>query len=379
MTVLDYIVIAWIVLWAVLGAGRGLVEQVLSLTGLVVGALAGSRIAPALLPGGRESLWLPLVALGGALVGAVVAQALLLTLARPVRRWVADGPARTVDRGGGIVIGALGGLALAWLLAAVVVFQPAGGELALRDDVHESRILSTALRLVPPGDVLGALARIDAFPIIPLPAAALPEPDPSVARSPGAQAARRSVVQLRGSACGLIKQGSGWVAGDDLVVTNAHVIAGEDDTRVTIAGGPSLAAEPVYVDGTNDVAVLRVDGLDLPALELGDAPRGAESVTLLGYPDGGPLTARAGTASAPRTAVTTDAYGNGGTVRSIIVTRGTLGPGSSGGPIVDADGEVVAMIFGGSEDGASGAAVPPSALRSALGARLRPVSSGPCT
>ena len=134
----------------------------------------------------------------------------------------------------------------------------------------------------------------------------------------------------------------------------------------------------MYVDGTNDVAVLRVDGLDLPALALGDAPRGAESVTLLGYPDGGPLTARAGTASAPRTAITSDAYGNGGTVRSIIVTRGTLGPGSSGGPIVDADGEVVAMIFGGSEDGASGAAVPPSAIRTALGARLAPVSSGPC-
>ena len=334
MTPLDYVVIVWIALWALLGAGRGLVEQVLSLTGLVAGALAGSRIAPALLPDGRESVWLPLVALAGALVGAVLAQALLLRLARPLRRWVADGRARTADRGGGIVLGALGGLALAWLMAAVIIFQPGGRDLALRQDVHESRILGTALRLVPPDDLLGALARMDAFPIIPLPAATLPEPDPSVSRSPGARAARQSVVQLRGSACGLTKQGSGWVAGDDLVVTNAHVIAGEDDTRVTVAGGPSLEAEPVYVDGTNDVAVLRVEGLDLPALALGDAPGGAESVTLLGYPDGGPLTALAGTASAPRTAITSDAYGNGGTVRSIIVTRGTLGPGSSGGPIV---------------------------------------------
>ena len=132
------------------------------------------------------------------------------------------------------------------------------------------------------------------------------------------------------------------------------------------------------MDGTNDIAVLRVDGLGLPELRLGDAPGGAESVTLLGYPGGGPLTARAGTASAPRTAITSDAYGNQGTVRSIIVTRGTLGPGSSGGPIVDDAGRVVAMIFGGAEDGSSGAAVPPKAIRAALGARLHPVSSGPC-
>ena len=184
MTPLDYIVIGWIVLWAVLGAGRGFLEQVLSLGGLVVGALVGSRIAPALLPDGRESLWLPLVALAGALVGAVLAQALLLTLARPLRRLVARGPARPIDQGGGIVIGALG-LALAWLVAAVVLFQPSDRAFAFRDEVRDSRILSTALRVVPPAEVLGALARIDAFPIIPLPAAALPEPDPSVTRSPG--------------------------------------------------------------------------------------------------------------------------------------------------------------------------------------------------
>ena len=137
MTVVDVIVIAWIALWALLGAGRGLVEQVLSLTGLVVGAIAGSRIAPALLPDGRESTWLPLAALLGALVGAVLAQSILLTLARPLRRWVSQGAPRTVDRTGRVVIGALGGLALAWLVAAVVVFQPGERTQSLRQDVRE--------------------------------------------------------------------------------------------------------------------------------------------------------------------------------------------------------------------------------------------------
>ena len=230
MSALDWIVIGWIVLWALLGAGRGMVEQILSLIGLVAGALAGSRLAPVLLPDGRESVWLPLVALGGAVVGAVLVQGLLLALARPLRRWVARGPARAVDRGGGVVVGAALGMALAWLVAAVVIFQPSDRVVSFRNEVRGSSILSTALRVVPPDEVLGALARIDSFPLIPLPAAALPEPDPSVARSPGARRARASVVELSGSGCGLIKQGSGWVVGDHLVMTNLHVIAGEDDT-----------------------------------------------------------------------------------------------------------------------------------------------------
>ena len=132
------------------------------------------------------------------------------------------------------------------------------------------------------------------------------------------------------------------------------------------------------MDPDNDVALVRVDGLDLSPLTLGSTSSTPQSVTLLGYPKGGPLTALAGTAAPPRTVITTNAYGKGGTVRSVVVTRGTLGPGSSGGPIVDASGRVVAMIFGGSEDGASGAAVPLTAIRTALAARLRPVSSGPC-
>ena len=378
MTALDWIVVAWIAVWALLGAGRGMLEQILSLTGLAVGAIAGSRLAPVLLPGGRESQWLPLVALAGAILGAVLVQTLLLALARPLRRAVARGPARAVDRGGGLFVGAALGLTLAWLLAAVVVLQPSDRAVEFRKQVRESHILSAALRVAPPDEVLGSLARIDVFPIIPLPAAALPEPDPSVARSPGARRARASVVELRGSGCGLIKQGSGWVVGNDLVATNAHVIAGQSDTRVTIAGRPSLGAEPVYVDPTNDVALMRVEGLGLPTLSLGLTPAGPISVTLLGYPKGGPLTALAGTAAPPRTVVTTNAYGQGGTVRSVVVTRGSLGPGSSGGPIVNATGQVVAMIFGGSADGSSGAAVPLSAIRTALSARLHPVSSGPC-
>ncbi len=296
----------------------------------------------------------------------MLAQAVLFLVASPLRRKVERGSARRIDQGAGVVLGAALGLALAWLVAAVVVFQPVDRAVGLRDEVQRSQILRSALSLVPPDQVLGALARVDAFTLIPLPAAALPEPDPSVLATSGARRARGSVVELRGRACGVIKQGTGWAIADDLIATNAHVIAGQDDTQALVPGGPSLATEPVYVDAANDIALLRVDDLGLAPLTLGEAPRGPLDVVLLGHPGGGPLVAEAGTAAPPRTIIAPDAYGQGSSARSVIVTRGSLGPGSSGGPIVDSSGRVVAMIFGGTGEGDAGAAVPPGPIRRAL-------------
>ncbi|WP_217914028.1 CvpA family protein [Miltoncostaea marina] len=378
MTAVDAAVIAWMTLWAIVGASRGLVEQALSFAGLVAGALAGSRLAPELLPGGRESLWLPLASLAGALVGAVLVQTLLLMLAAPLRRRMLHGAARTVDQGGGVVLGALLGLALAWLIAAVAIYQPGDRATALRREVQRSAILSTVLHAVPPGDVLGALARVDPFPLLPLPAAVLPEPDPSVARSPATARAARSVVQLRGQACGLLKQGTGWVVGEGLVATNAHVVAGGGGSQAILPGGRSLPATPVYVDGADDVAIVRVAGLRLPPLVLAGPPGSGQDVVLLGHPGGGPLVAEAATAAAPRTVLSQDAYGRDRVARSVVATRGTLGPGSSGGPVIDDRGRVVAMIFGASPGGESGAAVPPGPIRRGLASPLTPVDPGPC-
>lgn len=361
------------------GSARGLLEQVLSLVGLVVGALGGSRLAPLLLPQGQESIWVPLVSLAGAVVGATLVQALLLMAAAPLRRRVTRGTARRIDQAGGVVAGAALGLALAWLIGAVALFQPGSGAAALRQEVLRSAILSRLLHAVPPDQVLGALARIDPFPVLPLPAQALPPPDPSVSASAAARSAEGSIVQLRGRACGLVKQGSGWVAGDGLLATNAHVVAGTSDMQVLSPDGRSLVGRTVYVDADADVALVRVADLGLPALRLGEAPGTGQTVILLGFPRGGALQARVVTAAAPRIVLSPDAYGRGSVARSVVITSGTLGPGSSGGPVVDPQGIVRAMIFGGNPDGSSGAAVPPTPIRRGLRAPLDgPVDTGPC-
>jgi S1-C subfamily serine protease len=164
----------------------------------------------------------------------------------------------------------------------------------------------------------------------------------------------------------------------DLIATNAHVIAGADETHVAVPGGGVLRAFAVYVDAGHDVALLEVGGLDAPPLELGADPRDSEEVVLLGYPHDGPLTATAGTAGTPIKILTPDAYGRHLRLRTVVPLRGDVQRGDSGGPVVDASGRVVAMMFAASQDGGGGFGVPMEEIAKGLTSPLSPVSPGPC-
>src|SRR6187200_794768 len=114
----------------------------------------------------------------------------------------------------------------------------------------------------PSGPLLNALARFDPFPRINGPEVKVAPPRQGITADPDVNAAQASVVKILGTACGLGVEGSGWVAGPGLVVTNAHVVAGETDTTVTPPGRSSLDATAVRYDPTDDLALLRVSGLD---------------------------------------------------------------------------------------------------------------------
>jgi S1-C subfamily serine protease len=374
----DLIVIAWIVVSATLGARRGLVANVLGLAGFAIGALVGARIAPHLLSGGSNSTWLPFASMVGALVGGTAAQAVTGSAAALLRGKLVHGPLRMVDTAGGLVAGAGLGLAVAWLAAVVALAQPS---LGLRGDVQGSDVLPALLRAVPADEVLNALARFDPLPVLPSIAdRALPPPDPSVLRSPAARRDRASVVRIEGSACGLDIQGSGWVLRPGIVATNAHVIAGEQNAQVEVPNGPTLTGVPIAVDAGNDVALLRVRGLEPPPLPLSPrSPSGAGAI-LIGYPENGPLTAVAGRAGVPVTALAPDAYGRHIHARTVVPLRGVLQHGDSGGPVVNRAGRVVAMMFAADEGGgiAGGFGVPLEAIRHALQLVHAHADTGPC-
>jgi S1-C subfamily serine protease len=272
------------------------------------------------------------------------------------------------------------GFGIAWVLGAVALQTPGAGQ--LRDDIQRSVVLQRLNSLLPPsGPILNALARFDPVPRINGPQADVPPPTRGVLRDPAVRAASRSVVRVLGTACGLGIEGSGWVARPGVVVTNAHVVAGEDDTVVQVRGtGPRLTARTVHFDSRNDVAVLRVGGLDAPALSLAPAAQPGTAAAILGFPGNGPFDGRPGRIGGTQPTLTEDAYGNGPVQRLITSLRGLVREGNSGGPVVGANGRVLATVFAATVGGArpGGFGVPNSVVRRALADARGPVGTGPC-
>ena len=380
MTTLDWIIVAFTLLMAAWGYLQGLVVGALSLAGFVAGAFLGSRLAPVLLSGGSESPYAPLVTLVVAVtLGGVLATA-LETLGFELRRRM--GPALgTVDGAAGSVLVACFGLGLVWVAGAVALQTP--GARHLRRDIQRSAILQALNDALPPsGPLLNALARFDPLPSVNGPAANVPAPNSRIARDPQVRAASRSVVRVLGTACGLGVQGSGWVGGDGIVVTNAHVVAGEDDTTVQVQGqGAHLQASPIFFDPHDDIAVLRVSGLaGTPALRLNTSASSGTSGAILGFPHDGPYDVEPARLGSTTAVLTQDAYGRGPVRRQITSFRGLVRSGNSGGPVVDGDGRVLTTVFAASVGTGrhTGFGVPDSIVGSAVARAHSPVSTGAC-
>jgi S1-C subfamily serine protease len=251
------------------------------------------------------------------------------------------------------------------------------GQTRLRQEAQRSEVLQRLNEIAPPSRALRALARVDPFPAIAGPLAPVEPPNPAVLRSPGVRVAAPSVVKVLGTACGLSIEGSGWVARPGLVVTNAHVVAGQDDTTVQAPGSERLSADAVVFDPRNDVAVLRVGGLGARPLKLVD-PKVGDPVAILGYPENGPFTALPGRIGPTGTLLTEDAYGRGPVARRVTSFRGRVRHGNSGGPVVNRVGEVETTVFAARTGSDGGYGVPSDIVRDALARARGTVSTGAC-
>jgi S1-C subfamily serine protease len=385
VTGLDWVIVAFALAMAFWGYQQGLIVGVLSLGGFAIGAFLGSRLGPALLPEGSHSPYAPATALAGALlVGGLVAVSLEGVAIAMRRRLL--GPAGRRRRiaiaessGGALLLVALA-LGLAWLFGAVALNAPGGK--SLRTAVQRSAILQALNNAFPPSSsLINALHRIDPRVAVQGPSPDVAAPDSKIARNPAVRAAGDGVVRVLGTACGLGVEGSGWIAAPDLVVTNAHVVAGESDTTVTPAGSETaLDATPVHYDPENDLALLRVNGLGGRTLSLSPDVRSGTPGAVLGYPENGPFTITPARVGATGPVVTQDSYGRGPITRELTALRGDVHSGNSGGPIVEADGKVMGTVFAATTQGRPGGyAVPNDVVRSALNDSGGPVGTGPCT
>jgi len=345
VTKLDWIIVAFAAILAAFGFRQGFIVGALSFGGFAIGAFLGTRLGPLLLPQGSASPYAPAFGLVGALLGGAIMASGLEGLGFMVRRTLVVPGIGMLDGLLGAVLGAALALGVVWIVAAVAAQTPGQG--TLRAEIQRSAILRKLNQILPPsGAILNALARLDPLPSISGPSPDVGAPEPRIAHAPGVTVASRSVVRVLGTACGLAIEGSGWVAEPDLVVTNAHVVAGEQDTTVEAGGHPpALSARAIAFDPTNDIAVLRVPGLGLPALRLKDSPPAGLGGAILGYPENGPFAVRAGRIGRTQTVLTQNAYGQGPVSRLLTPLRGQVRPGNSGGPLVDERGGVLTTVF----------------------------------
>ena len=362
MSLVDWIALAVIVLTAVGGVRRGLVTGVLSLGGLVAGAIVGARAVPELV--GGLGGWTPLVALFGAAFGGILGQSVGLFVGHTARKSMLPlPPLRILDSAGGVVLGAATGLALCWVVGATLLYAP--GQSDLRRYAQESSILSGLTQALPPERVMDALERIDTFSAIVGPATGVGAPDPAIAHDPEIAAARVSVVRVRGFACGLGIEGSGWIVRPGVVVTNAHVVAGIREPVIDRGDGHVTKATVVSFDAGNDVAILRAPHLKGKALPLAEPERGAPAA-ILGFPLDGPYVVTPARLGATARVAARDAYGRVEVGRSVVGFRGAVNSGNSGGPVVDRDGNVVTTVFARRQGSTDGFGVPNDAVQNAL-------------
>ncbi|MBV9607779.1 MAG: MarP family serine protease [Solirubrobacterales bacterium] len=384
MTLVDWLIVAFTVLLAMYGYAQGFIVGALSLLGFAIGAFLGTRLAPLILPGGSHSQYAPLFGLLGALLAGAVLASGFEGLGARARMFLRLPGLRLMDGVLGAALTASVALGIAWIVGAIA-FQSTGS-LVLKQDIQRSAILRGLDELLPPaGPILHALAHIDPLPSVRGPAADVSPPPPGIARAPGVKAAGRSVVKVLGTACGLGIEGSGWVAAPHLVVTNAHVVAGESDTQVQVDGNPpGLDADVIDFDPRDDVAVLRVPTLNQPTLAMARNPQSGTPAAILGYPLDGGFDVEPGRIGQTELVSTEDAYGNGPVMRSITALRGRVRPGNSGGPMIDRTGRVVATVFAaitGSPTGDGGFAVPNELISTQLAKARRQahsVPTGPC-
>lgn len=379
MTVLDWAILAFTFALALWGYRQGLIVGALTLVGFAAGAFVGSRIGPLLLTKGADSPYAPLCgALGALLAGALMAVA-VESFALGLREKIVRRPfLHAADGAGGAALIASVALGLAWVFGAVLLHAPS--TVQLRADIQQSLILRSLNDVLPPtGPLLNALDRVDPAPTVLGPAAPVAPPDSAIASDPEVLHAGDSVVRVLSTACGLGIEGSGWAVAPEIVVTNAHVIAGAEDTTVTTQDGAELAATPIYYEPKQDLALLRV-GAALPPLPVRSQRREGEDAAVLGYPENGPYVLEPARIGETRATVSEDSYGNGPVERTITALSGAVRSGNSGGPLVDGDGDVVGTVFAATTSGPRGGfAIPAEQVEAALEHTAESVDTGACT
>lgn len=391
MNIVDWIVIALAALAAYRGWKSGFLRQAFEygggFLGLLLGVAIGPRVASAFTDG--AGVGAALIALAVVFVGLSLGQTLGFLIGHRAGQ-AAQQRYGQADLVAGTILGIAVTIVSFWLIGSVLVHGPSR---QVSKALHRSELLRVVNSSLPrPPNVLAHIQQYLNTSDFPQVFAGFPRSIGPPARLPSNELARRAIAKAQAStvrvvvpACGGVQLGSGWVAAESTIVTNAHVVAGGDEIAIEDSAGRHSGTVVVF-DPKTDVAVVRVEGLAGPPLDLdtGDKERGAPGATL-GFPgsENGEMITHRAVVQARYNASGRDIYGRAIVEREVYEIRSRVRQGDSGGPFVLPNGDVAGVVFAASTtDGDIGYALTGDEVQGEVTRgtqRTEPADTGGCT
>jgi S1-C subfamily serine protease len=347
----DVIIVVLLILAAIEGIRIGLLTQLFAILGFFITLFVAGWFFPHILPINDKTVKTILNA-GLVLLSSGYVSIRSIDLAQKIH-WsfrlgglTSKRTLETLETILGGLPAVISGLVLVWLLGVAISRLPFEG---LSNSVSDSLIVQQLTRRFP--SVPSVFAEFDKQ--------VNPNSEPAVSLQPkpyasfnyslsdeqiAASKATKSVVRITSFSCGGIVAGSGFIANSDLVVTNAHVIAGSKRPIIKYEG-KSYVGVPIYFNSSLDLAILQVQ--NLKGTSLVPAPGNVTlntTVAILGYP-GGNYSIIPGIIRDTLAVSAANIYDQGSFGHGIYVVQAGISSGSSGSPIVLSNGQVAGIIF----------------------------------
>jgi S1-C subfamily serine protease len=344
MNFIDVIIILLMLVAAVRGVDVGFVRQFGSLAGLWLGLAIGGVVVSSFSMNSTVAI---LTIITSIVTGVILGEVAGVKLKEVFH----EHKVNIVDRICGAAMGIVTCLVAIWLGSTLVsiVSSP-----MLQRSIRDSAIIGYLDRSLPPAT--DAIASLETY----LSNAGLQDvikttepklgsdtsPLPNITTFANViTTTKPSIVEVEGRSCSGIDVGSGFLVDTNLVVTNAHVVAGMR-TPFVRDSNRRYPAKIVAFDSNLDIAVLQVEDLSgqpLPT-RLDLAAKNTAGL-VAGYPGGGDFVASPALIADTYIAVGSDIYNENKTSRKIYVLRADIQKGNSGGPLLNEAGEVIGVVF----------------------------------
>ena len=349
MNLVDAAVILLSALAAWRGWHRGFIGQLFEFGGGFLGLIAGVALGPRIASlftdqAGPEAA---LISIAAVFVMLSIGQAIGFIAGHRFAQLAQRARLGMFDAGMGAVLSVVVTFVSFWLIGGVLIHGPSKD---LAKALQKSSTLGFMNDVMPPPpDVLAYIRQYLDTSGFPQVFSGLPRPIGEPVKLPTNAEARRageraddSMVRVVVPACGGTQLGSGWIAAPNTVVTNAHVVSGGDSVTLQDPEGDHVGTVVLF-DPETDVAIIHVEGLDGPPLDLETAEqeRGTTGAKL-GYPgtSDGQLDIRPAAVQAQYNATGKDIYGQADAMRDVYELRARVRQGDSGGPFVLSNGDV---------------------------------------